>query len=193
VHDFVSSDDPITMLTNFNAFHFKDEESKKYEKHALTNEDIKACLADLKVLNKKDFKSLLKWRQKMKTEFEVKIKKSGQDSGSGNEDEDGSGEEDVEARPLTEEEKAQQLQEEMELRIENMNKEAKKKDKKRREQRDKLRKRMAYQIEIDDEFTAPGAEEDVRFYCLLIHPHQSLFVVILAKPNCDSWFVLAIL
>jgi AdoMet-dependent rRNA methyltransferase SPB1 len=78
VHDFVSSEDPITMLSNYNAFVFKDDQSKRYESHKATNPDIKACLADLKVLNKKDFKALLKWRQKMKTEFEVKIVKAQQ-------------------------------------------------------------------------------------------------------------------
>jgi len=38
---------------------------KVYENHPLTSIEIKSCLQDLKVLNARDFKGLLKWREKI--------------------------------------------------------------------------------------------------------------------------------
>lgn len=69
---FIKSDDPVVVLGSHNAIVFKakegedQEEIDLYFKHPSTTEEIKACLADLKVLNAKDFKLLLKWRAAMK-------------------------------------------------------------------------------------------------------------------------------
>ena len=42
-----------------------DERAKKFLEHPDTDDEIKACFSDLKVLGKSDFKHLLKWRFKM--------------------------------------------------------------------------------------------------------------------------------
>jgi len=49
------------MLTKYNRFDF-DEKAKVYQEHKLTTPEIKACLEDIKVLGKMDFKKILKWR-----------------------------------------------------------------------------------------------------------------------------------
>lgn len=79
--------DPVTMLSvctglSFSCHLCKDQDRKKdgeeeeendrpscnckfYLNHAQTTPEIKACVADLKVLNKADFKGLLTWRLRM--------------------------------------------------------------------------------------------------------------------------------
>ena len=42
-----------------------DDRAKKFLEHPDTDDEIKACFEDLKVLGKADFKQLLKWRFKM--------------------------------------------------------------------------------------------------------------------------------
>ena len=42
-----------------------DDRAKKFLDHPDTDDEIKACFEDLKVLGKADFKQLLKWRFKM--------------------------------------------------------------------------------------------------------------------------------
>merc|ERR1719469_859803 len=55
---------------------------KFYLEHRFTTTEIKACVSDLKVLNKNDFKGLLTWRAKMQDA----LKESQEDSGSSDDD-----------------------------------------------------------------------------------------------------------
>ncbi|KAF9203555.1 AdoMet-dependent rRNA methyltransferase spb1 [Haplosporangium sp. Z 27] len=60
---FIVDQEPIALLGSINKMAFDSDESKeKLLKSAETTEEIKACCEDLKVLGKKDFKTLLKWR-----------------------------------------------------------------------------------------------------------------------------------
>ncbi|KAF9161031.1 AdoMet-dependent rRNA methyltransferase spb1 [Actinomortierella ambigua] len=59
---FITSEEPVTLLGSVNRFKFDSDEARQLLKSAETTEEIKACCEDLKVLGKKDFKSLLKWR-----------------------------------------------------------------------------------------------------------------------------------
>ncbi|KAG0232851.1 AdoMet-dependent rRNA methyltransferase spb1 [Actinomortierella wolfii] len=61
-YDFITSEEPVNLLGSVNKFKFESDEAKKLLKSAETTDEIKACCEDLKVLGKKDFKSLLKWR-----------------------------------------------------------------------------------------------------------------------------------
>jgi len=61
------------MLTEYNYIVFEVidpdddlEEISLYEQHPNTSEKIKECLKDIKVLNAKDFKIILKWRMAMR-------------------------------------------------------------------------------------------------------------------------------
>ncbi|KAF0701291.1 Aste57867_8220 [Aphanomyces stellatus] len=64
VGDFIASMDPIRMLTDATSIAFGADDAM-FKDHAVTTAEVKACLADLKVLGKGDFKNLLKWRTKM--------------------------------------------------------------------------------------------------------------------------------
>jgi len=100
VADFIESDDPVTMLGLYNKFVF-DDKSKKYEERPETNAEIKACIADLKVLNKKDFRGILKWRQRLIAYFKAQAEKEAEGSDEeGEEDgEDGSGDDTKDLTP----------------------------------------------------------------------------------------------
>ncbi|KAG0303983.1 AdoMet-dependent rRNA methyltransferase spb1, partial [Dissophora globulifera] len=61
--ELITAPDPVATLGSVNQFTFQSDESRQHLiNSADTTEEIKACCADLKVLGKKDFKSLLKWR-----------------------------------------------------------------------------------------------------------------------------------
>lgn len=64
VDEFLMSDNPIQVLVQHNELKFKD---KNYLENASL--EIKECCKDLKVLNKKDYKLLLKWRKKTRKQF----------------------------------------------------------------------------------------------------------------------------
>jgi hypothetical protein len=80
------------------------EMARLYLEHSSTSAEVKACLADLRVLNKGDFKALLKWRLGLRA-FKQELLKamgaagaagggSGLGSDDGGDDDDGGGSED---------------------------------------------------------------------------------------------------
>lgn len=62
VSEFVSSPDPVRMLTDATRLVFTDECSS-FASHHKMNDELKECFKDLRVLGKIDFKKILKWRQ----------------------------------------------------------------------------------------------------------------------------------
>jgi len=73
VTTFIHTEDPIKILAEYNVIAWepvdKDddmEEISLYQQHPDSTEEIKECLKDIKVLNAKDFKLLLKWRLAMR-------------------------------------------------------------------------------------------------------------------------------
>lgn len=66
--EFITDAEPIAVLGSVNQFTFKSDDSHKLLKSAETTEEIKECCEDLKVLGKKDFKNLLKWRLSIRLE-----------------------------------------------------------------------------------------------------------------------------
>lgn len=106
IMDFVKTEDPITMLGKLNKFTIdeNDSEWKIVSKLKQTTTELYECLKDLKVLGRKDFKMLLRWR-----------KAAAEILGYGQEEEKAS----IEEVPLTEEEQIdkelQQLQEKQRL------------------------------------------------------------------------------
>lgn len=65
IMDFIRTEDPINMLGYMNKFDIIDDdhEWKIIKKMKQTNKELLACIEDLKVLGKKDFKMLLRWRK----------------------------------------------------------------------------------------------------------------------------------
>ena len=116
--------DPIRVLTEahevLNESFLKeqlafDDESHCFEESPLTTEEVKMCCSDLRLLNKGDFKMLLKWRLQMlkekKEEVKEMKKKAAEEEGKEFVDE----EEEKEKEEVKEEEEekdvSQQLQE----------------------------------------------------------------------------------
>lgn len=95
VMTFLKAADPIAILGTTNQLDFgASDESKALLKHEATTGDIKTSCDDLKVLGKKDFKTLLKWRGTMREHLGLDSKSK----------EDAEFEEKAEVQPLTEEE-----------------------------------------------------------------------------------------
>lgn len=69
--DFVKSQDPIAFLGSSNQLVFESDESKELLKRESTTEDIKINCEDLKVLGKREFKTLLKWRAEIREEYKL--------------------------------------------------------------------------------------------------------------------------
>lgn len=64
VLDFLSAQDPVRMLAETTEFEWRKDipEIKTLEQLPQTTKDLKECFKDLKVLGKKDFRMILKWR-----------------------------------------------------------------------------------------------------------------------------------
>ncbi|PVU95130.1 hypothetical protein BB561_002024 [Smittium simulii] len=62
VFDFINSKDPASVLGSYSELTFDTEDAKKLAQYFETNQDIIIACQDLKVLGKKDFRSLMKWR-----------------------------------------------------------------------------------------------------------------------------------
>src|ERR1700761_1970156 len=131
---FIQTDDPIAMLGSMSKFSFEQPPNGDIALATLlklpeTTNEIKACCADLKVLGRKDFKLLLKWRLKVREIFGFKSKET--------EDQ----EEVAEVAPMDEE---LRIQEELQQLLDKDNK-SKRKDRRRdneRKQKEIVRMQM---------------------------------------------------
>ena len=74
--DFVRGIDPIGVLGSVNRLRWQSDEDRQLLKHPLTTDEIRSSVEDLKVLGKRDFKTLLKWRSSVREDMglEVKVK-----------------------------------------------------------------------------------------------------------------------
>jgi len=108
---------------------------KFYLEHKITTPEIKACVSDLKVLNKSDFKGLLTWRVKMQ-----KVMEQSQDLGDNGKKENSTASDEEDQDSEAEEEG---IQVEIEKLRQKKNREQKHKKKKEREVLAKRRRRAA--------------------------------------------------
>ncbi|GAA5987070.1 hypothetical protein JCM10908_001014 [Rhodotorula pacifica] len=69
VMEWIRHPDPIGVLSMVNRMRWSDAEDKELLKNPLTTGEIKACVDDLKVLGKKDFKMLLKYRTEIREDM----------------------------------------------------------------------------------------------------------------------------
>ncbi|KAK5118986.1 hypothetical protein LTR62_000197 [Meristemomyces frigidus] len=79
--EFVQTPDPIQMLGKLNKLHFRQEGAGDIALAALdrlpeTTEEVRLCCQDLKVLGRKEFKLLLRWRLKARDIFGLRQKKT---------------------------------------------------------------------------------------------------------------------
>lgn len=94
--DFIEGADAVGLLGTFNEIQFKREEDKKFLDSVHTDANITACCEDLKVLGKKDFRTLLKWRKDWREDLGLDAPKGAR--------EEGDDQEKVEVAPMDEDE-----------------------------------------------------------------------------------------
>ncbi len=66
ISDFISHNEPVRILTDYNALIFATPECEKYRTNQYTTDLVLESFKDLRVLGKIDFKKILKWRQRMR-------------------------------------------------------------------------------------------------------------------------------
>ncbi|KAK2737558.1 AdoMet-dependent rRNA methyltransferase spb1 [Myotisia sp. PD_48] len=78
--DFINTTDPIAILGSYNKLSFEqtpggDLAMATLERLPETSDEVKTCCEDLKVLGKKDFRVLLRWRIRVREKFGLAVKK----------------------------------------------------------------------------------------------------------------------
>lgn len=66
ISGFIAHNEPVRVLTDYNALKFSTEECEKYRTNQYTTEILLENFNDLRVLGKVDFKKILKWRTRMR-------------------------------------------------------------------------------------------------------------------------------
>ncbi|CAN8095265.1 unnamed protein product [Discula destructiva] len=151
-HEFIQTTDPIAILGSVNKLHFDQAKNGDVALAALkqlpqTTDDIRRACEDLKVLGKKEFKMLLKWRLKVRELFGFPSKKTAAAAGPE------AVEETAEVESMDEEMKIQQELQDMK------DKESGRKKKERRKENEKKQRDI---VRMQLNMTAPmdiGMEE----------------------------------
>ncbi|RHZ70415.1 AdoMet-dependent rRNA methyltransferase spb1 [Aspergillus turcosus] len=157
VTEFINTTDPIAILGTYNKLSFQQSPGGDLALATLnrleeTTDEIRTCCQDLKILGKKEFRNLLRWRLKVREKFGLVVKK-GQSKAE-------EPEEVAEIAPMDEElaiqEELQRLQE----------KESSKRKKERRKENEKKRKEivrmqmhMTTPMDIGMEQLGPGGDD----------------------------------
>ncbi|KAJ9638821.1 AdoMet-dependent rRNA methyltransferase spb1 [Coniosporium tulheliwenetii] len=131
--EFIQTTDPIAMLGSLNKLSFEQKPNGDIALATLnklpeTTQEIRDCCADLKVLGRKEFRILLRWRLKVRDIFGFSSKKKAE--------EEAAGEEVAEVEPMDEE---MQIQEEMQKLQE---KDSTRKKKERRKENERKQKEI---------------------------------------------------
>lgn len=90
VTEFIHATDPIAILGTVNTLSFKqgpngDLALATLERLPETTEEIRTCCLDLKVLGRKEFRNLLRWRLKVRDKFGLSAKKKNDSAREGEE------------------------------------------------------------------------------------------------------------
>jgi AdoMet-dependent rRNA methyltransferase SPB1 len=132
----------VAILSRCTSLEWDDGAKELYRHHPLTTEEVCACLSDLRVLNKSDFKGLLAWRNHMQ-QFAENKKADATD----NDDEDGSvaskSDDDDDNKEKDSDEEEEEIQAEIAEMQKKRQREKKRLKKKEREVAAKRRKRAA--------------------------------------------------
>jgi AdoMet-dependent rRNA methyltransferase SPB1 len=139
--EFIQTTDPIAILGSLNRLSFEQPPNGDVALAALdklpdTTQEIRDCCADLRVLGRKEFRNLLRWRLKVREKFGFATKKGAKDAA----------EEVAEVEPMDEELKIQE-----ELQAMSEKESARKKRERRRENEKKQREIVRMQLHM----TAP--------------------------------------
>ncbi|KAI9774775.1 MAG: AdoMet-dependent rRNA methyltransferase spb1 [Geoglossum umbratile] len=181
VVDFIQTTDPIAMLGGLNKLSFEHKRNgdialAALEKLPETTREIQDCCADLKVLGRKEFRSLLKWRLKMRENFGLASIKApaGQKNESG---------EVVEVAPMDEE---LRIQEELQRLDEQESGRKKRERRKENERKQKeivrMQLHMTAPMEIGLEQSGPKGE-DTMFTLKMVDKAGAVDKVVKGKMN----------
>ncbi|CCC68987.1 hypothetical protein NCAS_0B09030 [Naumovozyma castellii] len=143
--EFVKTEDPITMLGETNKFIIdkEDHEWKIIKKMKQTTKEFLLCIEDLKVLGKKDFKMILRWRKAARDLLGI----------------DKEEESEIEVNPLTEEEQIEkELQDLQERKRLDQKREKRKKNEMKQKEITRMQMNMLTPMDIGIEAASLGKE-----------------------------------
>ncbi|KAM9597206.1 pre-rRNA 2'-O-ribose RNA methyltransferase FTSJ3 isoform 1-T1 [Trichechus inunguis] len=177
VTDFLRAANPVDFLSKTSEISLDDEELAQ---HPATTEDVRACCQDIKVLGRKELRSLLNWRTKLRRHVAKKLKEqakaldislsSGEEEEEGNEEESTAG---TRRQPSKEEEEEEQLNQTLaEMKAQEVAELKRKKKKLLREQR-KQRERVELKMDLPGVSIADEGETGM-FSLRTIRGHQLL-------------------
>ncbi|XP_012516722.1 PREDICTED: pre-rRNA processing protein FTSJ3 [Propithecus coquereli] len=175
VTDFLRAANPVDFLSKASEILLDDEELAQ---HPATTEDIRACCQDIKVLGRKELRSLLNWRTKLRRHLAKKLKEQAKAldiSLSSGEEEEGDEEESTAGttRQPSEEEEEEQLNQTLaEMKAKEVAELKRKKKKLLREQR-KQRERVELKMDLPGVSIADEGETGM-FSLRTIRGHQLL-------------------
>ncbi|KAJ5101786.1 rRNA methyltransferase Spb1 [Penicillium alfredii] len=157
VTEFVNTTDPIAILGSYNKLSFQQPPGGDLALSTLdrledTTDEIRTCCEDLKLLGKKEFRNLLRWRLKVREKFGLIVKKK-QPQGA-------ESEEVAEIAPMDDE---LAIQEELmrlrEKETTQSKKERRKENEKKRKEIVRMQMHMTTPMDIGMEQIGPGGED----------------------------------
>ncbi|KAH0561991.1 hypothetical protein GP486_003301 [Trichoglossum hirsutum] len=156
VTDFIQTTDPIAMLGGFNRLSFEERNGDialtALKRLPETTSEIRHCCADLKVLGRKEFRSLLKWRLKVREIFGLALKKTPAEGSEAGEV--------IELAPMDEELRTQdELQRLNEQENNRKKRERRKENERKQKEIVRMQLHMAVPTEIGLEQSGPNGED----------------------------------
>ncbi|XP_046530697.1 pre-rRNA 2'-O-ribose RNA methyltransferase FTSJ3 [Equus quagga] len=192
VTDFLRAANPVDFLSKASEISLDDEELAR---HPATTEDIRVCCQDIKVLGRKELRSLLNWRTKLRRYVAKKLKEQAKaldiSLSSGEEEEEGNEEESTARtvrQPSKEEEEEEQLNRTLaEMKAQEVAELKRKKKKLLREQR-KQRERVELKMDLPGVSIADEGETGM-FSLRTIRGHQLLEKVTAGDMSAADTFL----
>lgn len=152
--EFLQAENALDILQHATEIQFDDP---KIENHKATTVEIKECFKDIKVLNRKDLKEIIKWWKLLKQEFYPSETKTSQSSGN------------EQPKEITEEEQEELELAEMDKHIEELKleelRDEKRKKKKANKERSKLEQKLALKMVLKGD-SGPIEERDEEVFDL---------------------------
>uniref|UniRef100_A0A8C4MBK3 pre-rRNA processing protein FTSJ3 n=1 Tax=Equus asinus asinus TaxID=83772 RepID=A0A8C4MBK3_EQUAS len=193
VTDFLRAANPVDFLSKASEISLDDEELAR---HPATTEDIRVCCQDIKVLGRKELRSLLNWRTKLRRYVAKKLKEQAKaldiSLSSGEEEEEGNEEEST-ARTVRQPSKEEEEEEEQlnrtlaEMKAQEVAELKRKKKKLLREQR-KQRERVELKMDLPGVSIADEGETGM-FSLRTIRGHQLLEKVTAGDMSAADTFL----
>lgn len=192
VTDFLRAANPVDFLSKASEISLDDEELAQ---HPATTEDIRVCCQDIKVLGRKELRSLLNWRTKLRRYVAKKLKEQAKaldiSLSSGEEEEEGNEEESTARtvrQPSKEEEEEEQLNRTLaEMKAQEVAELKRKKKQLLREQR-KQRERVELKMDLPGVSIADEGETGM-FSLRTIRGHQLLEKVTAGDMSAADTFL----